>query len=74
MCGHEHDGKDEKYIQNLVWKPEEKRPFGILRCTWEDNIRINLREIVWENVECIYLVNTVMKLQVSQKAGNFLNS
>jgi hypothetical protein len=59
----------------LVGKPEWKRPLGRLRRRWEDNIRMNLREIVWEDVDWMHLaqvrdqwggglVNTVMNLQV----------
>jgi hypothetical protein len=29
----------------LVGKPEGKRPLGRPRCRWEDNIRMDLREI-----------------------------
>jgi hypothetical protein len=28
-------------------KPEGKRPLGRLRRRWEDNIKMNLREIGW---------------------------
>jgi hypothetical protein len=29
----------------LVRRPEGKRPLGRPRCTWEDNIKMDLREI-----------------------------
>ena len=29
----------------LVGKPEGKRPLGRPRCRWEDNIKVNLREV-----------------------------
>jgi hypothetical protein len=29
----------------LVWRLEGKRPFGIVRRRWEDNIKINLQEM-----------------------------
>jgi hypothetical protein len=35
----------------LVGKPEGKRPFGRPSRRWEDNIRMDLREIGWEGVE-----------------------
>jgi hypothetical protein len=35
----------------LVRKPAEKRPFGGPRHRWEDNIRMDLREIEWKDVE-----------------------
>jgi hypothetical protein len=39
----------------LVRKLEGKRQFGRPSCRWEDNIRINLREIRWEAVDWILL-------------------
>jgi hypothetical protein len=39
----------------LVGNPEGKRPVGRPRCWWEDNIRIDLREIGWEDVNWIQL-------------------
>jgi hypothetical protein len=35
----------------LVGKPEGKRRLRRPRHRWEDNIRMDLREIVWEVVE-----------------------
>jgi len=35
----------------LVGKPEGKRPRGRLRYRWEDNIKMDLREIGWEDVD-----------------------
>jgi hypothetical protein len=34
----------------LVGKPERKRLLGRPRHKWKDNIRMDLREIVWEVV------------------------
>jgi hypothetical protein len=58
----------------LVGEPEEKRPLGRPRRRWEDNIRMDLREIEWEGVDWTHLtqvrdqwqavVNTVMKLWI----------
>jgi hypothetical protein len=39
----------------LIGKPEWKRPLGRPRCRWEDNIRMDLREIGWEVMGWIYL-------------------
>jgi hypothetical protein len=39
----------------LVGKPEEKRPFGRPKRKWEDNIKLNLREILLECVPSVYL-------------------
>jgi hypothetical protein len=33
----------------LVWKPEERRPLGRARRIRKDNIKMDLREVVWEN-------------------------
>jgi len=35
----------------LVRKPEGKRLPRRPRCRWEDNIRLDLREIGWESVD-----------------------
>jgi hypothetical protein len=35
----------------LVGRPEGKRPLGRTRLRWEDNNRIDLREIRWEGVD-----------------------
>jgi hypothetical protein len=57
----------------LVGKPEGKRPLVRRRCRWEDNIRLDLREIGWEGMDWMHLaqnrdqwqalVNTVMNVQ-----------
>jgi hypothetical protein len=39
----------------FVGKPEGKRPFGRLRRRWEDNIRMDLREVGREGVEWMHL-------------------
>jgi hypothetical protein len=58
----------------LVGRPERRRPLGRPRRKWEDNIKMDLREIGFGNVDCIHLaqdrdrwlafVNTVMSLRV----------
>jgi hypothetical protein len=35
----------------LIGKLEGKRPLGGPRSRWEDNIRIDLREIWWEGLD-----------------------
>jgi hypothetical protein len=42
-------GRDEKCMQNLDGKPEGKKPLGRPRCTWEDNIKMELREMGWKS-------------------------
>jgi ribosome biogenesis protein Nip4 len=40
----------------LVGKPEEKRQLRRPRHRWEDNIRMDLREIGWKSVDWMHLV------------------
>jgi hypothetical protein len=57
-----------------VGKPERKRPLGRPRRRWADNIKIDFREIGWDGVDWIELVqdrdnwralvNTAMNLWV----------
>jgi hypothetical protein len=59
---------------SFVGTPEKRRPPGRPRRRCEDNIRMDLRKIVWESVDCIQLaedtdqwravVNMVMNLRV----------
>jgi hypothetical protein len=68
-----HVAKKNAY-RILVGKPEGKRPLGKPRRRWEDNIKMDLREIGWGGTDlndlaqdrsrCRALVNTVMNLQV----------
>jgi hypothetical protein len=48
-------GTDENAYIILFGKPEGKTLLGRPRCRWEDNIRMNLREIWWKDVECVHL-------------------
>jgi hypothetical protein len=58
----------------LVGKPEGKRPLGRRRRRWVDNIRMDLGEVGWGDVDCIglaedrnrwrALVNSVLNLRV----------
>jgi hypothetical protein len=58
----------------LVEKPEGNRQLGIHRRRWEGNIRLDLREMGWEDVDLMHLaqernqrwtlLNTVMNLRV----------
>jgi hypothetical protein len=57
-----------------VENPERKRPLGRSRVKWVDNIKMDLGEIGWGDMDWIYLVqakekwrdlvNTVMNLRV----------
>jgi hypothetical protein len=47
-------------LGRILWikgngKPEEKRPLGRPRCTWVDNIRMDLGEVGWSDVNWIGL-------------------
>jgi hypothetical protein len=44
-------GEERKVYRVLVRKPEGKTPLGRPRRRWEDGIRMNLREIVWGDIE-----------------------
>jgi hypothetical protein len=58
----------------LVGKPEGRRPLGRPRRKWENNIKMDLREVGWDGVDWIdlaedrdrwrALVNAVMNLRV----------
>jgi hypothetical protein len=39
----------------LVGKPEGKRPLGIPRRTWVDNIKMDLRNVDWDDMDWIDL-------------------
>jgi hypothetical protein len=66
-------GKRNAY-RLLVEKPEGKRPLGRPRCRWVDNIRMDLGEVGWGDLDWIglaqdknkwkALVYSVLKLQV----------
>jgi hypothetical protein len=59
---------------SLVGRPEGRRPLGRPRCTWEDNIKMDLREMGFGDMDWIHLtrykdmwralVNTGMNLRV----------
>jgi hypothetical protein len=48
--------RDEQCIQQLAGKPQVKRPFGRLGSGCEDDIKINLKVLVHEDVGWIRLV------------------
>jgi hypothetical protein len=75
-------GEKRNVYRMLVGKPEGKRPLGRPMRRWENNIRMDLREIGWEGVDWIHLaldrdqwwavVNMVMNLRVPWKTVSFL--
>jgi hypothetical protein len=72
-CGAHGGGEGCIYII-LVGRPEGRRPLGRPRRRWEDNIKTDLREIGFGDVDWIHLaqdtdrwralVNTIMNLRV----------
>jgi hypothetical protein len=51
-AGHEaRMGQKRTAYRILVGKPERKRPLGRPRHRWEDNIRMDLREIGWGGLD-----------------------
>jgi hypothetical protein len=76
-----HMGKLTNAFRICIEKLEEKERTWH---RWEDNIKIDLKEIVCDDVDWIHLaqgkdqwqalVNMVMNLQVPWKMGNFLIS
>jgi hypothetical protein len=54
-CGSVHKPGDllelQEFIILLVQKPEGKRPLGRPRRRWVDNIRVDLGEIGWGDVD-----------------------
>jgi hypothetical protein len=71
-CGTHREGRGVYRV--LVGRPEGKRPLGRPRHRWEDNIKMDLREIGIDGANWIQLaqdrvqwwafVNTVMNLRV----------
>jgi hypothetical protein len=70
-------GEKRNAYRLLVGKLEGKRPLGRPRRRWVDNIRMNLGEVEWSDVDWIglakdrnrwrALVNSVLKLRVPLK-------
>jgi hypothetical protein len=69
-------GGGEKCLQGFGWEAQrEKRPLGRPRCRWEDNVKMDLREIGISGANRIHLaedgvqwkifVNMVMNLWVT---------
>jgi hypothetical protein len=41
-------GRRSSIYKDMVGKLEGKRPLGRLRRRWEDNIKLDLQEVEWE--------------------------
>jgi hypothetical protein len=71
-CGMQGEGRGVHRV--LVGRPEGERLLGRPRCRWDDNIKLDLREIGIDEANWIWLaqdrvqwwafVNTVMNLQI----------
>jgi hypothetical protein len=48
-------GEKRNAYRLLVEKPEGRRPLGTPRCRWVDNIRMDLGEMGWGDVDWIDL-------------------
>ena len=67
--------KGKSVFKIFTGKPTGKRPFGRLRCRWENNIRMYLKEIAIHTINCVdsaqdrdywgALVNAALNLRVS---------
>jgi hypothetical protein len=49
-------GEERNVYRVLMGKPEGKRPLGRPKRSWEEGIRMDLREIGWGSVDWIQLV------------------
>jgi hypothetical protein len=61
------NGEKRNAYRLLVGKPEGKRPLGRPRRRWVDNIRMDLGEVGWVDVDWIDLAqdrNSVLNLRV----------
>jgi len=79
-----HIGNRRGANRALVGKLWAKRPLQIPRCRWEDNIKMDNKEIRWNYTDWInlscgrykwrLLLNIIIRLQVPQNAENFPNN
>jgi hypothetical protein len=51
----------------LVREPEGKIPLEKLECRWDNNIKMFLREIMWEAVDWIQLFQDRYELRTPEK-------
>jgi hypothetical protein len=48
-------GETRSTYRFVVGIPEGMRPLGRHRDRWDDNIKIDLQEIVWDGADCFHL-------------------
>jgi hypothetical protein len=56
-------GEKRNSYRLLVGKPEGRRPQGRLRRRWVDNIKMDLVEVGWGDVDCIGLAQDKDRLK-----------
>jgi hypothetical protein len=79
-----HMGEGRGAYRILVGRPEGRRSLGRPRHRWEDNIKMDLQEVEWGEMNWIdmaqdrdrwrALVSVVMNLRVPQNVRNFFTS
>jgi hypothetical protein len=57
-------GKGRSVYRVLVGRPERKRPLGRHRCRWEDNIKLDLREMGIDGANWIQLAQDRVQWRV----------
>jgi hypothetical protein len=50
------NGEKRNVYKLLMGSPERKRPLGIPKCRWMDNIEMCLRKMGWGGMDCIDLL------------------
>jgi hypothetical protein len=63
-------GEKRNAYRILVGKPDGKRPLGIPRRRWVDNIKMNLREIGWDGMDWIDLAQDRDQWRALLKKGS----
>ena len=46
-------GNKRNSYRIVVGKPQREKPLGQPRCRWEDDIKMSLKDIGWEDVDCV---------------------
>jgi hypothetical protein len=64
-------GNIRNVYQIFVGVPEGKRLLERFRCRWEDNSRLDLKEIDWEDMDWIYLAQEGYK-SISNETSVFI--
>ena len=63
-------GRGEMYTEFLVGKPEGKRSLGRPRRRWEDNIKMDLQEVGWGNMNWIDVAQDRERWRALGERGN----